>query len=72
MMNGISDYNSYDSQMEVRYYSKIIEGYQGFVDNVCQLLHINNTCDNQLEMTDELKNHVYSRIEFLTKSMGDK
>lgn len=72
MMNGISDFNSYDSHMDACYYSKIIEGYQGFVDNVCKLLCVKNTCGNQLEMTDEFKNGIYSRIKFLSKSMGDK
>ena len=71
-MNGLSDFNSYDSHMDACYYSKIIEEYQGFVDNVCQLLCIKNTCEAQLKMTDEFKNGIYSRIKFLSKSMGDK
>ena len=72
MINGISDCNSYESHMEACYYSKIIEDYQSFVDNVCQLCCIKKTCESQLEMTDKFKNDIYSRIEFLSKSLGDK
>lgn len=72
-MNGIYNLNSYDSHMDACYYSKIIEGHQSFVDNVCQLLCIKNTCKSQLEMTDELEDRICSRIKFLiSKSMGDK
>lgn len=72
-MNGIYDLNSYDSHMEACSYSKIIEDYQNFVDNVCQLLCIKNTCKSQLEMTDELEERIYSRVKFfISKSMGDK
>ena len=63
-MNGISDYNSYDSPMEACSYSKIIEGYQNFVDNICQLLWIKNTRGSELGMTDELEDRIYSRIKF--------
>ena len=73
MINRISDYNSYESHMDACSYSKIIEGYQCFVDNVCQLLCIKNTCKSQLEMTDELEERIYSRIRFfISKAMGDK
>ena len=72
-MNGISDYNSYDNHREACSYSKAIESYQSFVDNVCQLLSIKNNCESELEMTDELKDGIYSRINFfISKSMGDK
>jgi len=65
MINNISDYNSYESHIDVCSYSKIIEGYQNFVDNVCQLLRIKNTCESELEMTDELKDDIYSRIKHI-------
>lgn len=72
MINGISDYNSYETHIDACSYSKRIESYQSFVDNVCQLLCIKNTCGAELEMTDEFKNDIYSRIKFLSKSMGDE
>ena len=65
MINNISDYNSCERHMETCSYSEIIESYQSFVDNVCQLLRIKNTCESQLEMTDELEERIYSRIRFL-------
>jgi hypothetical protein len=72
-MNGISDYNSYESHAEACYYSEIIESYQNFVDNVGQLLCIKNTRGSELGMTDELEDRIYSRIKFfISKSMGDK
>jgi len=73
MINKISDYNSYESHIDACSYSKIIEDYQNFVDNVGQLLCIKNTRGAELGMTDELKDRIYSRIKFfISKSMGDK
>lgn len=77
MINGISDYNDYEGHVDACSYSKAIEGYQNFVDNVCQLLWIKNTRGSELGMTDELKDLIYSRIKFFIsrsciKSMKDK
>lgn len=67
MINKISDYNSYESHIDACSYSKAIEGYQSFVDNVCQLLRIKNTCESQLEITDELEERIYSRIKHIKR-----
>lgn len=64
MINKISDYNSYESHTDACSYSKTIEGYQNFVDNICQLLCIKNTSGSELGMKDELEDRIYSRIKF--------
>jgi len=43
----------------------IIDDYECFIDDLCQLLGIENSEFSQTLMSNKLKNDIYKRVEFL-------
>jgi len=45
--------------------SHIIDDYECFIDDLCQLLGIENNESCQTMMSNKLKNDIYKRVELL-------
>jgi len=51
--------------------SSIVDDYECFIDDLCQLLEIENNELSQTMMSNKLKNDIYKSVEFL-KMMESK